>query len=61
LVEIKPYKECIPPVQKSNKKTYITEVTTYVKNKAKWEAAETYCKAKRWQFLVITEKTLYNR
>lgn len=61
LVEIKPYKETIEPDRspKKRKKTYITEVMTYIKNQSKWKAAEKYCADKGWKFLVITEKTLY--
>ena len=60
LVEIKPYKEVIPNTTKSkSKKTQIYEKYTYEVNKAKWIAAQKYCKAKGYTFKIITEKELF--
>jgi len=57
--EIKPFNQIIPPKpRKRTTKKYLTEIETYGKNKAKWDAAKTYCKKKGWQFQLITEKTL---
>lgn len=58
LVEIKPYKETHPPTGKRKTKKYITEGLTYVKNMNKWEAANKYCKDRKWEFQIWTEKTL---
>lgn len=58
LVEIKPEKETVPPNGPKRTKKYITEGLTYVKNMNKWEAAESYCKDRNWQFQIWTEKTL---
>jgi hypothetical protein len=62
LIELKPKKQTIPPEQKSTKKRdrkqYITEVLTYVKNQAKWKAANEYAKKTNSQFQVWTEDTL---
>ena len=31
---------------------------TYVKNMNKWQAAESYCKDRKWEFQIWTEDTL---
>jgi len=63
LVEIKPYKECIPinVTKGKSKKTILYEKVTYEVNKAKWIAAQKYCKLKGWHFKIITEKELFNK
>lgn len=59
LLEVKPRKETIEPKKKSRiTKQYITEVTTWGKNQAKWKAATEYCLDRGWQFKLITEKEL---
>jgi hypothetical protein len=59
IVEIKPAKEVKEPrIQKARTKRYVTEVMTYAKNQAKWEAAEEFCKDRRWKFQIMTEKEL---
>jgi len=58
LVEIKPHKETAPPTGARKTKKYITEGLTYVKNRNKWEAADRFCKDRKWEFQVWTEKTL---
>ena len=35
-----------------------SEVTTWAVNKAKWKAAEEFCKDNQWEFKIITEKEL---
>lgn len=56
LIEVKPKAQTKPPaVQKKPNRRYITEVQTWGINSAKWEAAEQYCKAKGWDFQIITE------
>lgn len=60
IVEIKPKKQTIKP-QKSTKKrnkTYINEVLTYEKNKAKWKAAQDFCESRLLNFIVMTEDDL---
>ena len=59
VVEIKPAKETVLPnkVGKSRRQ-YIGEATTYVKNMNKWEAANNFCKDRKWEFQVWTEQTL---
>ena len=59
VVEIKPAKQVKEPkIQKRRTKKYVTEVMTYAKNRAKWEAAEDFCKDRRWEFQIMTEKEL---
>jgi hypothetical protein len=61
LVEIKPYKQTIPPVisKRKKKSTLIYESTQWAINQAKWEAAEKYAKSKGYKFIKITEKELF--
>jgi len=59
VIEIKPAKQVQEPkIQKRRTKRYVTEVVNYAKNQAKWEAAEEFCKDRRWQFQILTEKEL---
>ncbi len=59
VIEVKPAKQVKEPkVQKRKTKKYLTEVFTYAKNKAKWEAAEDFCKDRKWEFQILTEKEL---
>ena len=59
LIEVKPKKQTKPPApQKRVTKRYITEVTTWGVNEAKWKAAIEYCKDRTWEFKIITEDDL---
>lgn len=61
LMEVKPLKQTQEPKKTpTNKATkrYIHEVTTYLTNKAKWSAAESYCAKNGYEFLIITEQVL---
>jgi len=59
LVEIKPAKETAPPKKAGkNQRQYLNEAVTYVKNMNKWEAAQSYCKDRKWEFQIWTEETL---
>ena len=59
IIEIKPLKQVNPPKQQKRRtKRYVAEVYEYAKNQAKWKAAEEYCKDRRWDFKVLTEKEL---
>lgn len=58
LVEIKPKVQTLPPQGKSKNKRYITEVSTYLVNQAKWEYATRYAKERKWEFIVLTEDDL---
>lgn len=59
MLEVKPMKETVEPKkQKRITKKYITEVTTWGRNKSKWDAAREYCLDHGWEFRLITEKEL---
>ena len=59
LVEVKPYKQTKPPEKQSKiTKKYITEVTAWGINEAKWKAATEYCLDRGWEFRLITEEHL---
>lgn len=58
VIEVKPESQTKKPTQKRRTKKYITEATTYIKNQAKWKAAEKFCHEQGWQFQIITEKQL---
>lgn len=60
LVEIKPKSQTSPPKKRRKSKKYINEVTQYIKNQSKWEAANTFAKHKGWKFQIWTEDTLKN-
>jgi hypothetical protein len=59
MIEVKPLAQTKEPeVQKKRTKRYITEVTTWAVNDAKWKSAREYCTDKGWKFQLITEKEL---
>lgn len=59
LVEVKPAGQTKPPVYPGKRtKRYLTEALTFMKNQAKWEAAERYCQDRGWEFKIITEHEL---
>lgn len=59
LVEIKPYKQTVPPEVPSRKtKRFLVEAATYIKNEAKWKAATQYAKDRGWEFIILTEHHL---
>lgn len=59
LIEIKPFKETIPPIARGKKKIqYINECRTYVVNQNKWSAAKKVCDKKGWLFRIMTENEL---
>jgi len=59
MIEVKPKKQTQPPMQQRRiTKQYITEVTTWGVNQAKWKAAEEYCLDRGWQSKIMTEEHL---
>ena len=59
VVEVKPKRQTLPPTRKSRvTKSFIYEAKTYEVNKAKWRAAEEWCKDRRLEFKIITEDEL---
>jgi hypothetical protein len=59
LVEVKPAKQTQPPEFPGRQtKRYLTESLTFMKNQAKWRAANEWCKDRNWEFIIITENEL---
>jgi hypothetical protein len=59
MLEVKPKKQTQEPIiQRRVTKRYITEVTTWGVNQAKWKAATEYCLDRNWEFKLITEDHL---
>ncbi len=60
LIEVKPKKQVEGPVKEPKRKTaaWKREVMTYIKNRAKWEAAEDFCEDRQMKFLILTEDHL---
>jgi len=59
MLEVKPKKQTKEPEQQRRvTKRYITEVTTWGVNQAKWKAATEYCLDRNWEFKLITEDHL---
>ena len=61
LIEIKPTKDTLKPVNKQGKKrsTYMRELYTYNVNVAKWMAASKYAQQRGWTFRLLTEKNIF--
>ena len=59
VIEVKPKKQTRPPTQKKRvTKNYLYECKTYAMNQAKWKAADEWCKDRKIEFKIITEKEL---
>ena len=60
VIEVKPAKQLKMPKKNPKKRTksWAYEVQTYVVNKAKWKAAESYCADRKYEFKIMTEKEL---
>lgn len=60
LIEIKPYRQTIPPKLHGNKKqkTILHESKTWAVNSSKWEAAKKFCNDRNITFKIMTEKEL---
>ena len=60
IVEIKPFAQTQEPKPKHKiTKQYLTEVSTWGLNSAKWSAAQKFCEKKNMKFLILTEKELF--
>lgn len=55
LIEIKPNKERKPPKHNKNKRRFLTETLTYIKNQAKWKAATIFAHERGMSFYVLDE------
>lgn len=59
IIEVKPAAQTKPPdYQSKPTRRYITEVTTWGVNEAKWKAANEFCLNRGWKFQIFTEKEL---
>lgn len=59
LVEVKPAKQTQPPEYPGRRtQRYLVESLTFMKNQAKWKAANEYAKDRGWEFKIITEYEL---
>lgn len=62
ILEVKPREETKPPAVQTGKramtKGYLYKVATFATNKAKWEAADKYCKSRGWKFIIMTAEDL---
>ena len=60
IIEIKPKRQVLGPNDKPKRKTaaWKREVLTYIKNRAKWEAAKDFCEDRQMKFLILTEDHL---
>ena len=62
IIEVKPHKETMEPERKKRiTKQYITEVTTWAVNQAKWKQANQYCLDRGWEFKLLTEKDIFGK
>jgi len=60
IIEIKPKRQVNGPKEKPTRKTaaWKREALTYIKNKAKWNAAEDFCEDRQMKFIILTEDHL---
>ena len=58
VIELKPQKQTVKPVQKRKTNRFLQEAATYAVNQEKWRAADLFCKEHGWQFKVLTEKDI---
>ena len=61
LIEIKPFCQTQPPINKTtkHKQVYLQELYTYSVNTDKWKAATKYAKERKMQFRILTEKDIF--
>jgi len=57
VIEVKPYAQTQQPKRRKGSR-YLTEVRTYGVNVAKWKAAREYCRDRKMEFMILTEKEL---
>lgn len=58
VLEVKPDAQTRQPTRKRKTKKFLSEAITYEINKAKWLAAEEFCKDRGWIFKLVTEHDL---
>jgi len=65
VIEVKPYKQTLPParskkISSKNTHRFDEDMTMFIKNKNKWDAADLYCKKNNLEFVIMTEIDIYN-
>lgn len=65
VIEVKPYKQTLPPVKPQNPtskqiRNYDNEMTMFILNRNKWDAANAYCQTNGLEFLLLTENEIFN-
>ena len=60
IIEVKPKKQCTPPVKTPKRKTkrWYKEIKTWGVNEAKWKSAVKWCKNNHMEFQILTEDHL---
>jgi hypothetical protein len=59
LVEVKPKTQTQPPIYPGKRtQRYLQESLAFIKNQAKWQAANEFAKDRGWEFKIITEHEL---
>jgi hypothetical protein len=58
LIEVKPSIQTRPPVAKRHTKGLLRKQAEYIKNQAKWKAANEWAKKHNYTFTILTEKEL---
>jgi len=60
IIEIKPKSQTLPPKKPKggNRRRYMSESLTYIKNQSKWKAAQQFAVSKGWHFQIWTEDTM---
>jgi len=60
IIEVKPKKQTKKPTETPKRKTaaWRREVATFLKNSAKWRAAENFCEDRDMKFMILTEDHL---
>lgn len=63
LIEVKPKAQTLPPKKPAKMtKRYLEEVSTYITNQCKWEAATAFCKQHGYdEFVILTEDQIYKK
>lgn len=62
LVEVKPLSQTIAPIKpKHITRSFVRNVEKYLINSAKWKAAKEYARSNGSEFIILTEKEIFNK
>lgn len=59
-VEIKPFDQTVMP-KNPKSRSYKEQLATYLVNQAKWKYAREFCAQRNLNFIIITERELFNK